>query len=235
MAAEVGVPVLDLLIIGSGVAGLSAAVTAARAGLDVAVLTKGASIDGTTRWAQGGVAAVMGVDAADTTDEHRADTLAAGGDFCDADAVSVLVSEGPRRVRELMDLGAVFDRDADGRLALAIEGGHSTARVVHAGGSATGAEIQRALDAATRAATIRLFEHHFALDLIVDDGRCVGVRALDRVGVIVEIRAVNVLLAAGGAGQLFAVTTNPIQATGDGTAMALRAGVGVCDVEFMQF
>lgn len=228
----------DLLIVGSGVAGLSAAVTAAGVhGLRVVVVTKGDLTDGTTRWAQGGVAAVMGDDAEpdDTTGLHLADTLAAGGDLCDADAVEILVSEGPRRVRDLMAVGAVFDRDGGGHLELAREGGHSTARVVHAGGSATGAEIQRALSAATRAAPIEVLEHWFCCDLLVEDGSCVGVRAIRPDGAITELRAAHVLLTSGGAGQLFSVTTNPLQATGDGIAMALRAGVAVADVEFMQF
>ncbi len=226
---------LDLLVVGSGVAGLSAALAGvAQHGLSVGVLTKGNLDDGSTRWAQGGVAAVLG-ERPDSVDLHGQDTLAAGGNLCDEDAVHVLVSEGPRRVRELMERGAVFDRDAAGNLDLAIEGGHSTARVVHAGGSATGAEIERALDVATRASAITIFEQHFAFELIVEAGRCVGVQALGPDGTVTDVRAANVLLATGGVGQLFAVTTNPSEATGDGTAMALRAGVAVADVEFMQF
>lgn len=227
--------VLDLLVIGSGVAGLSAAVRAARThGLRVGVLTKGDLDDGSTRWAQGGVAAVLEEDP-DSTDLHLTDTLAAGGGLCDVDAVRVLVDEGPARVRELMSLGAVFDRDPEGQLELAREGGHSMARIVHAGGSATGAEVERALDVATRQARVEVFERWFAFALLTDGVRCRGVRALRPDGVIAEVRAANVLLATGGAGQLFAVTTNPIETTGDGTAMALRAGVAVADVEFMQF
>lgn len=227
--------ILDLLVIGSGVAGLSAAVRAARGhGLRVGVLTKGDLDDGSTRWAQGGVAAVLEEDP-DSTDLHLADTLAAGGDLCDEDAVRVLVDEGPARVRELMTLGAVFDRDEAGRLELAREGGHSMARIVHAGGSATGAEVERALDVATRQASVEVFERWFAFALLVEAGRCVGVKALRPDGGVAEVRSSNVLLATGGAGQLFAVTTNPTETTGDGIAMALRAGVAVADVEFMQF
>ncbi len=222
---------LDLLVVGSGVAGLSAALAAVRRhGMRVGVLTKGALSDSTTRWAQGGVA-----DADDSTELHHADTLAAGVELCDADAVEVLVTQGPDRVGDLMAIGAVFDRDADGHLEFAREGGHSSARVVHAGGSATGAEVERALDAATRRSATLVYEHWFAFDLIVEGGRCVGVRALDPDGTVGEVRADQVLLATGGAGQLFAVTTNPVEATGDGTAMAMRAGVLVADVEFMQF
>jgi L-aspartate oxidase len=147
----------------------------------------------------------------------------------------VLVDEGPARVNELIAMGAVFDRQPGGALALAREGGHSTARVVHAGGAATGAEVERALVDATRSTAAALFEEWFALDLVVEGGRCRGVVALSAEGEPIEVRATHTVLATGGAGQLFAVTTNPAEATGDGLAMALRAGVPVADVEFMQF
>jgi L-aspartate oxidase len=227
---------LDLLVLGSGVAGLSAAVRAALAepGLRVGVLTKGELSQSATRWAQGGVAAVLGGDE-DSTDLHLADTLRAGAGLCDVDAVRVLVDEGPGRVNELIALGAVFDRDREGALLLAREGGHSVARVVHAGGAATGAEIERALVDAVRATAAAVLERCFALDLMVEEGRCRGVVALDEAGRRQEVRADHVLMATGGAGQLFAVTTNPLEATADGLAMALRAGVPVADVEFMQF
>jgi L-aspartate oxidase len=231
---------LDLLVLGSGVAGLSAAIRAATGmgvpagSLRVGVLTKGELDQSATRWAQGGVAAVLGGDE-DSTDLHLADTLAAGAGLCDIDAVRVLVDEGPARVNELIALGAVFDRDAGGSLQLAREGGHSMARVVHAGGAATGAEIERALVEAVRSTAAAVLEHWFALDLIVENGRCCGVTALDPAGQTHEVRAEHVLLATGGAGQLYAVTTNPAEATGDGVAMALRADVPVADIEFMQF
>lgn len=238
---------LDVLVLGSGVAGLSAAVRLAKplapsgadgsapgTGLRVGVLTKAELSQSATRWAQGGVAAVLGGDE-DSTDLHLADTLAAGAGLCDAAAVRVLVDEGPVRVQELIAMGAVFDRQPGGALALAREGGHSTARVVHAGGAATGAEVERALVDATRSSAAAVLEEWFALDLIVEEGRCRGVRALDAEGRTVEVRAGHTVLATGGAGQLFAVTTNPAEATGDGLAMALRAGVPVADVEFMQF
>ena len=226
---------LDLLVVGSGVAGLSAAVrAAARAGARVGVLTKGPLEQSTTRWAQGGVAAVLGGDP-DSTDLHLADTLAAGAGLCDVDAVRVLVEEGPIRVRDLVALGARFDRDAEGRFELAREGGHSQARIVHAGGVATGAEIERALVAAVRSEATEIHEHAFALDLVVENGRCVGVLAALADGRIEAVRARHVLLASGGAGQIFSVTTNPLEATGDGIAMAMRAGAAIADVEFVQF
>ncbi|UDY34452.1 L-aspartate oxidase [Dermatobacter hominis] len=224
---------LDLLVLGSGVAGLSAAVRAASEhGLRTGVLTKGLLEQTTTRWAQGGVAAALTGDA-EEVDLHLADTLAAGAGLCDLDAVRVLVDEGPRRVEELIGLGAEFDRDERGNLDLAREGGHSVARVVHAG-SATGAEVERALVAAVRSTAAAVLEHTFAHDLILEDGRCVGVRAHGPDGPT-EVRTRHLLLATGGAGQLFAVTTNPPEATGDGVAMALRAGVAIADLEFFQF
>jgi L-aspartate oxidase len=225
---------LDLLVLGSGVAGLSAAVRASTSGLRVGVLTKGELEQSATRWAQGGVAAVLSDDE-DSTDLHLADTLAAGAGLCDVDAVRVLVDEGPTRVTELIALGAVFDRDADGTLQLAREGGHSRARVVHAGGAATGVEIERALVEATQTTAASVMERWLAVDLVMENGRCRGVVARRPDGERVEVRATHTLLATGGAGQLFAVTTNPEQATGDGIAMALRAGIAVADVEFMQF
>jgi L-aspartate oxidase len=226
---------LDLLVLGSGVAGLSAAVRAAEThGMRVGVLTKAELHQATTRWAQGGVAAVL-ADDPDSTDLHLADTLAAGAGLCDADAVRVLVDEGPARVNELIALGAIFDRDSHGELLLAREGGHSHARVVHAGGAATGVEVERALVAAVHETAAAVYEHWFALDLLVEDARCAGVVALGPTGRRSEVRARHVLVATGGAGQLFAVTTNPPESTGDGIAMALRAGTAVADLEFVQF
>ncbi|HLX88959.1 MAG TPA: L-aspartate oxidase [Acidimicrobiales bacterium] len=226
---------LDVLVVGSGVAGLSTVVRLASvAGLRVGVLTKAELAMSATRWAQGGVAAVLGGDE-DSTDLHLADTLAAGAGLCDVDAVRVLVDEGPSRVHELIAMGAVFDREAGGDLARAREGGHSEARVIHAGGAATGAEVERALVAAVRRTAAAVLEQWFAVDLVVTDGRCTGVRALEPGGTVREVSAAHVVLATGGAGQLYAVTTNPPEATGDGIAMALRAGVPVADVEFMQF
>jgi L-aspartate oxidase len=235
----------DVLVLGSGVAGLSAAVrlagpdAAGRPSVSLGVLTKGALSQSATRWAQGGVAAVLGGDE-DSTDLHLADTLRAGAGLCDEEAVRVLVDEGPARVHELIALGARFDRETTGSLALAREGGHSRARVVHAGGAATGAEVERALVDATFGSASAVLEGWFALDLVVEGGRCVGVTALPPHAhgarpAAVEIRAAHVVLATGGAGQLYSVTTNPAESTGDGVAMALRAGVPTADVEFVQF
>ncbi len=233
----------DVLVLGSGVAGLSAAVRLAGPGappsptLSLGVLTKGALSQSATRWAQGGVAAVLGGDE-DSTDLHLADTLAAGAGLCDEESVRILVGEGPGRVHELIALGVEFDREATGLLALAREGGHSRPRVVHAGGAATGAEVERALVDATYRSASAVLEGWFALDLLVEGGRCVGVTALPPAGTgdgPVEVRADHVVLATGGAGQLFSVTTNPPESTGDGVAMALRAGVPTADIEFVQF
>ena len=228
----------DLLVLGSGIAGLSGAVHASRAGWSVIVLTKGELAHSATRYAQGGVAAALDGRLDDSPELHLSDTIAAGAGLCDPDAVRVLVTEGPERVRELIAMGAVFDQTGDGEaagLALAREGGHSAARVLHAGGDATGAEIERALVAAVKATTAEVREGWLALDLLVEAGRAVGVRARTPDGSTTEVRARHTMVATGGAGQCFAVTTNPALSTGDGIAMARRAGVAVADVEFMQF
>jgi L-aspartate oxidase len=234
---------LDLLVVGSGVAGLSAAARAAETdpGLRIGVLSKGALSDSATQWAQGGVAAVLHHTEADVQHPgdsfslHVDDTLAAGAGLCDRAAVEVLVAEGPARVRELAALGAVFDSNEGGKWELAREGGHSRARVVHAGGAATGAEVERTLVEAARQTATRIWEGWFGRDLIVEGGRCRGISAVTEAGEVVELRADHTLLATGGSGQLYSVTTNPMQSTGDGLAMALRAGVAVADVEFVQF
>ncbi|HVW34423.1 MAG TPA: L-aspartate oxidase, partial [Acidimicrobiia bacterium] len=228
----------DVVVLGSGVAGLTAARTAAEAGLSVTILTKGELAASATRYAQGGVAAALSP--ADSPELHFSDTLSAGGGLCDPEAVRVLVGEGPARLRELMALGATFDRVGDDRseasLALAREGGHSLARVVHAGGDATGFEVERALLATTAGhpgVTVR--EGWLALAIYTEGGRVAGVSGVDAAGAPELIRAGHVVLACGGAGQLFSVTTNPALSTGDGVAMALAAGAAVADVEFMQF
>jgi L-aspartate oxidase len=228
----------DVLVLGSGVAGLTAARTAAEAGLSVTVLTKGELAASATRYAQGGVAAALSPD--DSPELHFSDTLSAGGGLCDPEAVRVLVAEGPTRVRELIALGASFDPAGDGAdfpLALAREGGHSLARVVHAGGDATGHEVERALVAATAGhPRVTVQEDWLALSLHLEGGRVAGVVGVPHNAVHPTlIRARHVVLACGGAGQLYSVTTNPALSTGDGVAMALAAGAAVADVEFMQF
>lgn len=226
----------DVLVVGSGVAGLSTALHAREQGWRVTVATKAGIDDGSTNWAQGGIVAVL--DSDDSPAAHALDTMVAGAGVCDAAAVDVLASEGPSRVRELIRHGAVFDRGADGGLAVTREGGHRAPRIIHAGGDATGAEIQRAVRAAVlRDPSIRLVEHALALDLVTDaSGRAAGV-ILDRAdgagpGVVL---ARAVVLATGGMGQLYDTTTNPAVATADGVALALRAGAVVTDLEFLQF
>src|SRR5207248_4794854 len=161
----------------------------------------------------------------DSPELHCADTMSAGAGLCYPDAVRVLVDEGPRRVRDLIGLGAVFDRTGDGQaaaLALAREGGHSVARVVHAGGDATGAEIERALVAAVRHSGAEVREGAFTVELVTEADRCVGASVLERDGAPVQLPARHTILATGGAGQLYTATTNPALSTGDGIAMARR-------------
>jgi L-aspartate oxidase len=228
----------DVVVVGSGVAGLTTALHAARAGR-VLLVTKVLVDDGSTRWAQGGVAAALGAD--DSPEEHERDTLEAGVGLCDVEAVRVLCEEGPARLRELIALGAAFDRDPNGELSLTREGGHHRNRIVHAGGDATGAEVSRALVAAVKAHPgIELVEHALVLDLLQDaTGRAAGVTlhvlgegTQDGVG---AVHARAVVLATGGMGQVFRSTTNPAVSTGDGVALALRAGAAVTDLEFVQF
>src|SRR3954468_23438535 len=229
----------DVVVIGSGIAGLTAALRL-RGSVDrVLVVTKDVLDAGSTQWAQGGIAAALGP--GDTPAQHERDTLVAGAGACDLDAVRALVSEGPEAVRELIALGANFDLHPDGELSLTREGGHHRDRIAHAGGDATGAEIQRALIAAVaRAPEIEVVEHALAVDLLLaDDGGVAGVTLhvmgegqRDGVG---AVRCRAVVLASGGLGQVFSQTTNPPVATGDGMAVALRAGAVLRDLEFVQF
>ena len=231
----------DVVVIGSGIAGLTAALQlhASPSVGSVMVVTKDILSAGSTQWAQGGIAAALGP--GDTPDQHLRDTLVAGAGVCDEEAVRVLVTEGPDAVRDLIGLGAVFDHSEAGELSLTREGGHHRDRIAHAGGDATGAEIQRALVAAVRAAPdIDVTEHALVLDLIPgEDGGVAGVTLhvmgegqRDGVGAVL-CRAV--VLASGGLGQVFSATTNPSVSTGDGMALALRAGAVLRDLEFVQF
>lgn len=228
----------DLVIVGTGVAGLSAALQARELGLRVLIVTKAAVDNGNTRWAQGGVAVVLPGehDAGDTVAHHIQDTLTAGAGLCDADAVTAIVTDGPAAVAGLRDLGAIFDGDGAGNLARAREGGHSAFRVIHAGGDATGAEVERALLAATKDAALPVLTDHVAVDALhTTSGAVGGLLVLDSTGTPGVIKAPAVLLATGGVGQLYQATSNPEVATTDGLALALRAGAALADLEFVQF
>ena len=229
----------DVVVIGSGIAGLTAALRLCGRVGKVLVVTKDVLGAGSTQWAQGGIAAALGP--GDTPGQHEHDTLVAGAGACDRDAVRVLVTEGPEAVQELIALGASFDLHPDGELSLTREGGHHRDRIAHAGGDATGAEIQRALIAAVaRAPEIEVYEHALAVDLLPGaDGGVAGVTLhvmgegqRDGVG---AVRCRAVVLASGGLGQVFSQTTNPVVATGDGMALAYRAGAVLRDLEFVQF
>ena len=222
----------DYLIIGSGIAGLRAAAELSPVG-DVLILTKGEPDDGNTGHAQGGIAAAVGP--GDSPELHAQDTIAAGDGLCDERAVHALVEDGPRFVRELMEWGARFDRDATGQPALAMEGAHSVRRVLHAR-DATGREIGSVLYRRIAAmSNVRAHAHAKVVDLAIEGGRCAGVRFLTDEGTMGVAHARAVLLATGGAGHVYRDTTNPSVATGDGIAMAYRAGARVADLEFVQF
>lgn len=207
-----------------------AALHSARAG-SVVLLTRTALSESNSLYAQGGIAAAMGE--TDSVESHVADTLAVGRGLCDPAAVHILVEEGPARIRELIDLGVRFDRE-DGKLALGREAAHSAARIVHAGGDTTGAEVQRGLHVALGAAHVRTLEGNMVRRLVVEGGRCVGV-LVDLEGTTVEHRARAVILAAGGGGSLFSHTTNPPTADGSAAALAYDAGAELVDMEFFQF
>ena len=222
----------DFLIVGSGIAGLRAAIALAPLGR-VLVLTKTVATESNTGYAQGGIAAAIGPD--DTPSLHGRDTTRAGDGLCDEDAVAVLVSDGPKYVRELIEWGVRFDLGADGKPALALEAVHSVRRVLHAG-DATGREIGRTLwEHASRLHTITTVNHALVATLIVEDGAVCGVRYFDEEGSEHTVRAPATLLATGGAGQVFRESTNPAIATGDGVALAYHAGARVADLEFVQF
>ncbi len=230
----------DVVVVGSGIAGLTVALHLARqSSLRVLLVTKDVLAAGSTRWAQGGIAAALGL--GDTPDQHYADTIVAGAGVCVDAAVRTLVREGPAAVRELAQMGARFDLALDGELSLGREGGHHRDRIAHAGGDATGAEIERALVTRVLDATgVQVIEHALLLDLLTTPSGAVagltlhvmGEGARDGVG---AVRARAVVLATGGIGQVYSSTTNPSVSTGDGVAAALRAGAVVRDLEFVQF
>jgi L-aspartate oxidase len=238
----------DVVVVGSGVAGVTTVLTIRRALPDARILlvTKSVLDDGSTRWAQGGIAAALGP--GDSPEQHLTDTLTAGAGVCDAAAVRALVTEGPDAVRRLIAIGAEFDREPSGPLSLTREGGHLRRRIAHAGGDATGAEISRALLAALADAVqpgpggagLKVIEHALAIDLLLTpEGRAAGITLhvlgegqQDGVG---AVHARAVVLATGGFGQVYSATTNPPVSTGDGLALALRAGAQAADLEFVQF
>ena len=238
----------DVIVVGSGVAGLTAALELRRLVNKVLIVTKGTLSSGNTVWAQGGIAAAL--DPEDTAEEHLEDTLVAGAGLCSEPAVRALVTEGPGRVRKLMDRGAHFDTQADGSITLTREGGHHRDRIAHAGGDATGAEISRALVARLEAVhadpRIEVIENAMVVDLLTAapdaDGRpgpvcgvtlhVIGEGTRDGVGAAL---AKAVIVATGGIGQVYLSSTNPASATGDGVAAGLRAGAAIADMEFVQF
>src|SRR6478609_8368211 len=224
----------DFIVIGSGVAGLRSSIALAESGARVTVLTKDKASESNTEYAQGGVAVVLSDD--DDAELHEEDTLTAGAGLCDVEAVETLVSDGTKYVRQLIDWGAEFDREG-GKLVFTREAAHSRRRIIHAHGDSTGAEIVRSLIARAGAEKgINLTPFANTESLIIDEGRCVGVRFLDPIlRAPRELFARAVILCTGGAGQLFLHTTNPTVATGDGMSMAFFAGAEMADMEFVQF
>jgi len=226
------------IVVGSGIAGLLTALHAVEHGCRVTLVTKDVLEHANTRFAQGGIAGVMFDD--DRAEDHVHDTLVAGAGLSDEAAVRVLVDEGPDRIRELIALGVAFDRDAGGGFVKGLEAAHSYPRILHAGGDATGTAIEKALVARLRASEVAVVEHAFLVDLVVTDGRVAGVELIvgeseTASGRRETLRGDAVVLATGGAGELYAHSTNPEVATGDGIAAAIRAGVEVRDLEFFQF
>lgn len=222
----------DILVIGGGLAGLRAA-NAVESHQSVMVVTKDKLRESNSNYAQGGIAGVLDPD--DCFESHVLDTLAAGGNLCDPEIVDMVIREGPRRIEELVRWGTKFD-SSDGELMLGREGGHSRERIVHAHGDATGAEVMRAVIERTRAAeNIDIWENAFTVDLLTYEGRCRGAMIHDDLGKPVMVWAKETILCTGGAGQVYRESTNPAVATGDGTALAYRAGVELRDMEFIQF
>jgi L-aspartate oxidase len=222
----------DYIIVGSGIAGLYAALMAREHG-SVLVLTKGSVDEANTKYAQGGIAAAVGSD--DTPELHFDDTIEAGAGLVDAEAARILTHEAADRIADLVRFGVPFD-SVDGMVALGREGAHSRARIIHAGGDSTGAHIEVTLSELARHSSVTILEHSQAVDVVVEDGAAVGVIALDaRSNATEEFTCKHLLLATGGCGQLYRVSTNPTVATADGVALGYRAGAEVMDMEFIQF
>lgn len=222
----------DYVIVGSGIAGLYTALLARESG-SVLVLTKGSIEDTNTRYAQGGIAAAIGEN--DSAELHYNDTIAAGAGLCDPEAVRILVEEAPDRIADLIKFGVPFDT-LDGAIALTKEAAHSVPRVLHAGGDATGEHIEVTLSRKVRQSRIRVLEYTLATEIVIEDSRAVGVRTMDcRTGTTDFYHCRWLILATGGAGKLFKYTTNQDVATGDGIALAYRAGAEIVDIEFVQF
>jgi L-aspartate oxidase len=222
----------DYIIVGSGIAGLYTALLAREQG-SVLIITKGSIDDCNTRHAQGGIAAAIGKD--DSPELHLKDTLAAGDGLCDAEAVGILVNEAPARIADLVNLGVPFDT-TNGEIALTKEAAHSVFRILHAGGDATGEHIEVTLSKRVRSSRIQVLEDCLVTEVLVVRGSVSGVRALDcHTGSIEEFECRFLVLATGGAGQLYKFTTNSDVATGDGIALAYRAGAEITDMEFFQF
>lgn len=222
----------DYIIVGSGIAGLYTALLAREQG-SVLIMTKGSIDDCNTKHAQGGIAAAIGSD--DSQELHLRDTMVAGDNLCDEDAVRILVNEAPARITELVNFGVPFDT-LDGKIALTMEAAHSVPRILHAGGDATGEHIEVTLSKRVRSSRISVLENFLATEILVDEGRVRGVKAFDcRTGSIEEFGCSYLVLATGGAGQLYKFNTNSDVATGDGIALAFNAGAEIVDLEFFQF
>jgi len=223
----------DVIVIGAGIAGLFTALRAANESQSVVMITKKTLLDSNTRYAQGGIAAVISED--DSPEYHLQDTLIAGAGLCDREAVDVLVHEGPLGVEHLVKLGTQFDIE-NGAYALTQEGAHSQRRILHANGDATGYEIVRALsEKAIAEPSIEVWDNHFVIDLVTAEGVCYGAIVQKNNGERILLRGKATILCSGGAGQLYRYTTNPEVATGDGVAIAYRAGANIRDMEFTQF
>jgi len=222
----------DYIIVGSGIAGLYSALLAIENG-SVLIVTKGGIEDCNTRYAQGGIAAAIGKN--DSAELHFKDTMAAGDGLCYEEAVRILVDEAPDRIADLIGFGVPFDTQ-DGEVALTREAAHSVSRILHAGGDATGEYIEVTLSEQVRMSPIKVLEYCLATEILLDNGRVCGVKAIDfRSGITEEYSCKFVILASGGAGRLFKYTTNGDTATGDGIALAYHSGAGIADMEFFQF